>query len=148
MAVEENNITKRIQKATSKIGTRLFRQNTGGAWAGKIDRGEGLTITLGPRDVVVRNAQFIRMGLITGSSDLIGWHTIVVTAAMIGRKIAVFTGFEVKTENGIPEPEQLNFVEQVQGAGGIAGIMRSDEDALRAIDEWENPLVLCDDTLK
>lgn len=136
MAQEETNISKRIQKATSKVGTRLFRQNVGGAWAGKPVKGEGTVVTLGPRDVLIRNARFIRMGLITGSSDLIGWHPVVITQEMVGRKVAVFTGFEVKTPDGIVEPEQTNFVNRVVEAGGIAGIVRSEESALELLGDF------------
>lgn len=130
MAVEENNITKRIQKATSRIGTRLFRQNVGKVWTGKVIRGEGLMITLGPSDIVLRHGRPVEMGLIKGSSDLIGWHPVQITADMVGRTVAVFTAMEVKTQHGIASPEQKNFCQVICDAGGIAGVMRSDDEAL------------------
>lgn len=129
MAVEENNITKRIQKATSRIGTRLFRQNVGMAWTGKVTR-------VSDKSVLIEHARPVQMGLITGSSDLIGWHTVVITPEMVGRKVAVFTAMEVKTPNGIATPEQKNFCKVICESGGIAGVMRSPESALELLENF------------
>lgn len=136
MAQEETNISKRIQKATSKVGARLFRQNVGWGWVGKVIRGAGMVVTLGPRDVLIRDARPIEMGLITGSSDLIGWHTITITPEMVGRRVAVFTSMEVKTPTGDVSDAQENFVDRVCEAGGIAGITRSEESALELLDNF------------
>ncbi len=74
-----------------------------------------------PGDVIVRGAQPIRMGLCTGSSDIIGWTT--------RNGVAVFVAIEVKAERGRVSPEQATFIEQVIAAGGIAGVARSEADA-------------------
>jgi hypothetical protein len=47
---------------------------------------------------------------------------------MVGRKLAIFTAIEVKTEKGRPTKAQQNFIEQVHNAGGIAGVCRSVQD--------------------
>lgn len=126
MATEETNITKRVMKAVSKVGTRLFRQNTGLAWQGDIIARTRDTITLGkPRP--------IHCGLIKGSSDLIGWHPVKVTPEMVGKTLAVFTAFEAKTKDGRPTPEQENFVNVIKQTGGIAGIVRSEQEALELL---------------
>lgn len=69
-------------------------------------------------------------GLIKGSSDLIGWHSIVITPEMVGQKIAVFTAIECKRpKGGRLSPFQANFIAQVKSAGGIAGVARSPDEA-------------------
>lgn len=73
--------------------------------------------------------QVIRYGLCTGSSDIIGWQSVVVTPDMVGRRVAVFVAIECKSDSGRPTKEQLAFIAAVKAAGGIAGVCRSSEDA-------------------
>ena len=73
----------------------------------------------------------VRYGLQPGSSDLIGWRTVTITPEMVGQQVAVFTSIEVKTPTGRIRPEQQQWLDAVQAAGGIAGVARSVEDALR-----------------
>jgi len=107
--VSEQRIQQEIRLAISKGDCRVFRNNTG---------------TL--REANGRPVQF---GLCKGSADLIGWRTITITPEMVGQRIAVFTSIEVKTPTGRVQPEQKQWLEAVQAAGGIAGIARSVEDA-------------------
>ena len=107
--MSEQRIQQEIRLAISKGDTRVFRNNTG---------------TL--RDANGRPVQF---GLCKGSADLIGWTTRTVTPEMVGQQVAVFTSIEVKTPTGRVQPEQKQWLEAVQAAGGIAGIARSVEDA-------------------
>jgi hypothetical protein len=76
-----------------------------------------------------RTGRLVTFGLAKGSADLIGWRTITITPDMVGRQVAVFTSIEVKTERGRVRPEQQAWMGCVQGAGGIAGIARSVQDA-------------------
>jgi hypothetical protein len=104
------SIQQHIRIACSTGATRLFRNNTG---------------TL--RDQHGRPVQF---GLsCKGSADLIGYRTITITPDMVGQQVAVFTSIEVKTPTGRIRPEQQQWLETVQAAGGIAGVARSVEDA-------------------
>lgn len=64
-----------------------------------------------------------------GGSDLIGYRKVTVTPEMVGQEIAQFAAVEVKTARGRVRPEQQRFIEHVRGAGGVAGIARSVEDA-------------------
>lgn len=80
-------------------------------------------------DVLVKSAFPIRAGLCEGSSDLIGWKSVMVTPDMVGKRVALFTAVEVKTPTGRPTKEQLNFIQRIKEAGGIAGIARSEEEA-------------------
>ena len=70
-------------------------------------------------------------GLARGSADLIGWRTVTITPDMVGQQVAVFTSIEVKTPTGRIRPEQQQWLDAVQAAGGIAGVARSVKDALR-----------------
>jgi hypothetical protein len=110
-AASEQSIQQHIRIACSTGATRLFRNNTG---------------TL--KDQHGRPVQF---GLCKGSADLIGYRSITITPDMVGQQVAVFTSIEVKTPTGRVRPEQQAWLDTVQAAGGIAGVARSVEDALR-----------------
>ena len=107
----EQRIQQEIRIACSRGQTRLFRNNTG---------------TL--RDHHGRPVSF---GLCKGSADLIGWKRVTVTPEMVGNTVAVFASIEVKTAAGRLRPEQQQWLDAVQAAGGIAGVARSVEDAQR-----------------
>ena len=110
-AASEQSIQQHIRIACSTGQTRLFRNNTG---------------TL--RDQHGRPVSF---GLCKGSADLIGYRSITITPYMVGQQVAVFTSIEVKTPTGRIRPEQQAWLDTIQAAGGIAGVARSVEDALR-----------------
>jgi hypothetical protein len=105
----EQSIQQHIRLRCSTGPVRLFRNNTG---------------TL--RD---QHGRPVTFGLEKGSADLIGWTTRTITADMVGQAVAVFTSLEVKAERGRVSPEQRQWLEAVQAAGGIAGVVRSVEDA-------------------
>jgi hypothetical protein len=69
----------------------------------------------------------VRYGLCVGSSDLVG---IVTMANGCGR----FVAFEVKTERGRVSAEQALFLGVVNRRGGYGVVVRSIEDAQRAVD--------------
>jgi hypothetical protein len=83
--------------------------------------------------VILQDARPLIAGLCTGSSDLIGWRSIEVTAEMVGRRLAVFAAVEVKSSTGRPTEQQRAFLAAVQDAGGVACVARSVEDAQRAL---------------
>ena len=111
--MSEQRIQQEIRLACSTGNTRLWRNNTG---------------TL--RDQHGRPVQF---GLCKGSADLIGYQSITITPDMVGQQVAVFASIEVKTPTGRIRPEQQQWLDTVQAAGGIAGVARSVEDALRIV---------------
>jgi len=106
----EQTIQQHIRLACSIGNCRLFRNNTG---------------TL--RDQHGRPVQF---GLCKGSADLIGWTSRTITPEMVGQQIAVFTSIEVKSSSGRVKPEQQQWLNAVQAAGGIAGVARSVGEAM------------------
>ncbi len=118
----EQSLRKQVQLACSRLGARLFRVNTGQAWAGKVVAHHGDTVTLSA-------AYPIRMGLATGGSDLIGWTLVTVTPEMVGTEVAIFTAVELKTGRVPVTREQQTFLAAVVRAGGLAGVARSVAEA-------------------
>lgn len=125
--MNETNITRRIMLAIGRHlpNTRIFRNNVGMGWQGKTSHKGSL--------VIIENPRPLQAGLCQGSSDLIGWTSVEVTPDMIGKRLAIFTALEVKTNTGRASGEQLNFIEQVKAAGGIAAIARNENDAIEAL---------------
>jgi hypothetical protein len=107
--VSEQTIQQHIRLTCNTGAIRLFRNNTG---------------TL--KDQHGRPVSF---GLCKGSADLIGWKRVTVTEEMVGTQVAVFASIEVKTATGRLRPEQQQWLDAVQAAGGIAGVARSVSDA-------------------
>lgn len=68
-----------------------------------------------------------------GGGDLLGWTEVEITPEMVGRKVAVFTSLEVKTDKGKPTIHQVRFRDAVKRAGGIAEIVRSEEEAEKTV---------------
>lgn len=110
MAGKESDINNRCMIEASRCGAVLMKNV------------RGLFISLcGTRKV--------KAGLaVNGSSDLIGWKSIVITPDMVGKRVAVYVAAEIKTATGRVSPEQQIFIDNVRKAGGIAGICRSEED--------------------
>ena len=107
--MSEQRIQQEIRLTCSRGPVRLYRNNTGTLY----DR-QGRPVTF---------------GLAKGSADLIGWTTRTITPDMVGQRVAVFTSLEVKTPTGRVSTEQRQWLEAVQSAGGIAGVVRSVEEA-------------------
>lgn len=130
--MKEHSIQQRILLACGRGLTRLFRNNTGVAWAGKgppVQAAKTMTVTMRPGDVLLRAAQPIKFGLCVGSSDIIGWKSRVMQPVDVGVRYAIFAALEVKADKGRATDDQNNFIEQVRAAGGIAGVVRSDAEA-------------------
>jgi len=136
--MSEAILMRQIQVAVSKVGARIFRNNSALAWAGAVVKINTIrNITVGPGDVVIRNARPIHAGLCEGSSDLIGWQTKKITPDMVGLSVAIFTAVEVKTKKGKSSQQQVQFLEAVKSAGGIAVIARSVEEAVGGLSGFE-----------
>ena len=106
----ETTLVHRLLRRGSALGLRLFRNNVGRY---KLD------------------GRWVQYGLCVGSSDLIGWRTIVVGPEHVGQRIAVFVAIEAKVGNNTTTDEQDAFLRAVQSAGGEARVMRDVGD-LRA----------------
>lgn len=108
MGMSESSLLRAILIRASALGMRLFRNQVG-----KYQLPDGRWIT---------------SGLCVGSSDLIGWTPVVITQAMVGRTIAVFTAIETKAAKKHPTKEQEQFLSVVASAGGLASVARTIED--------------------
>jgi VRR-NUC domain len=105
-----------VQATRAKLSNgpvRLFRNNTGA--------------------LQNKDGTWVRYGLCTGSSDLIGWRTLTVTTDMVGSKLAVFVALEGKAKTGAATNEQTAFIAAVKDAGGIAGVFRSVDEAAQLL---------------
>ena len=58
---------------------------------------------------------------------------MLVTPEMVGSRLAVFCGVEVKTPTGRVRPEQTHWLDRLGIAGGIAGVARSVESAIELL---------------
>ena len=118
----------------------LFRTNSGKAWLS----GGGPIKKLTDGSVVVPFGRPVALGLamvngdtVPGLSDLTGWTDVLITPEMVGRHLPVFTAIETKESGGGRRRDnQINFVQQVQQAGGIAGFAASERQAHEIIDAW------------
>ena len=82
----------------------------------------------------IQDGRPIRYGIANpGGSDLIGWTPVEITPDMVGTRLAVFTALEIKTAKGRATKEQEAFVAAVKRAGGIAEIVRSEEEAEKTV---------------
>lgn len=128
---ETNRVIPTVMLVASRLGAVLFRQNVAQGVVGHVHwvRSQQ-AITVRPGDAVVRHARVLHAGLCKGSSDMIGWHSVVVTPEMVGRRVAVFCAVEAKDGSGRVDVDQQNFIDQVRLAGGRAGIARNGDDAV------------------
>jgi hypothetical protein len=126
-APTETEIQQQIRELSTG-NVRLFRNNNGVA--------------------KMKDGSVVRYGLGNGTSDLIGWESVVITPDMVGQTFARFLAPEVKTEkeydyimkhydelrdyNGTDKKknhykQQIKFCEQVTKQGGKAGFVESAE---------------------
>ncbi len=104
---------------------RLLRNNVGSGFQGIVSQ------ILEGDWVLLKKFRRVKFGLFKGSSDLIGWKTVEITQDMVGDKVAVFVGIEVKKpgKRNRTTGEQKNFINQVVKSGGIALVVTSKEEA-------------------
>lgn len=115
--MSEKNIQALIQMAATQNGVTVWRNNTG--------------------VLPTPDGGMLRYGLCRGSSDLIGIRPTVITQAHVGKTVGIFTALEVKTPSGKATPEQINFINAISRLGGIAGIVRSPDDAVALLNPLE-----------
>jgi len=123
--MSEHAIQNEIRLGISGKAT-MFRNNVAVSWVGDVTE-------LKDGSVLIRNARRLHAGLCEGSSDLIGWRSLTITPEMVGERIAVFAALEVKSKTGRATAGQKNFCKRVIEAGGLAGIVKSLDDAKKAL---------------
>jgi hypothetical protein len=117
--MKESDLLKIIQMELSSQKVRLFRNNVG--------------------QTETNDGRIIRYGVCNpGGSDLIGWTPRKITIEDVGKTFALFTAIECKTGKLKATPAQLNFIDQVRKAGGLAGIARDEVEATEIIEGFVN----------
>lgn len=133
MANKEHALQNEIRNALAGR-CLLFRANVGKAYTSndvvKVPR--QMPVVMGPRDVLLKNARPFDTGLPPGFSDLFGLVSVEITPDMVGQKVAIFTGLEVK-DGARVSPLQRNFINAVNDNGGRAGVVRSVDDAEKLV---------------
>jgi len=123
----EADFMRHLQKLASKLGARLFRQQSGMGWAGNTVIKGPATVRLGAGDIAIRNARPFHAGH-EGLSDLGGWVPVTITPEHVGATLAVYTQVEVKFGKGRATDAQKAWINAVNQAGGLADVIRSDEE--------------------
>lgn len=132
--MSEKTLLNDLQIQFSKVGRRLFRNNVGIGWAGNATRFDRITqVFVAPGDVLIKNARPLHSGLCKGSADLIGFSPMRIK----GKLYAIFTALEIKVGRTPTTPEQISFINMVKQNGGIAGIVRTPDEAESVIREFE-----------
>jgi len=108
---ESEHQRKIFVEYNSRKNSRVFRNNVGMGWAGKVLTKKGNYTTLA-------NARPVTFGLCKGSADLIGIKTITITPEMVGREIGQFLAVECKAKTGIQKKDQENFQALIEKLGG------------------------------
>jgi hypothetical protein len=125
--LSESELQAHIRLAIGRVPhARLFRNNRGLFWAGKVIASTEDTVTL-------LHPRRQECGLLQGASDLIGWTSVVVTPDMVGHLVGLFTAGEVKPRGGRFEMGQREFLAAVAAAGGLSAVLGSDDDARRLV---------------
>lgn len=119
----ESEIQQQIQMEAASHNCILMRNNSGA-----FTDGSGRHVRYGLDNTSKKRNEIIK------SSDLIGITPIVITQAMVGLTIGVFTAVEVKKEDWNPnkkldahEQAQKNWIDWVRSRGGLADFINSVE---------------------
>ena len=119
--MSESDLYSAIIGAYSNGATRVFRQNAGMAYQGRV-------LERTPHRLILSPWYPIRLG-IAGMSDLGGLTSVLVTESMIGSMVGIDLAIECKAGRARPTEEQSAFIAMVRRLGGRAGVARSVEDA-------------------
>lgn len=114
--MREPDLMRAIMVAMSENGCTAWRNNVGTAHQGRTIHKAGAQVTLA-------DSRMIAFGLCVGSADIIG----------IRHSDGRFIAIEVKTGKGKTTTEQDRFIFHVQHCGGIAGVARSVDDAIKIV---------------
>lgn len=143
--MRESKIMSEIRDKLSHGLVRLFRNNTGVGLAIQhkhpYTRQALISACIALAEKGGGTAQRIRFGLAVGSGDLIGWRQVLITPEMVGMTVAQVVSCEVKTDRGAVKMEQSNWMAAINGAGGLAFVARSVEEAKNNLSSpIDNPL--------
>lgn len=120
----ENNLKNEVERDLTS-DQRLWRANSGQGWAGRI---------IDAKNGILKLAKFCRLELFpAGTPDMIGFDSIVITQEMVGKKVAVFVGSELKaTPRDKLNKDQTNFKKLLVKMGGIHRTHRPDGEVVES----------------
>lgn len=118
MGQKETNLGNEVDAALT-TWQRLWRANCGNGWAGVI---------INAKNGILKLANFSKLELFPpGTADKIGFDSIIITQEMVGRRVAVFVGNELKaTPSDKLKKNQINFKNLLIKMGGIHRETRPD----------------------
>lgn len=117
----ESEVQREILLAAPRYQSRLLRNNVG-----KFEDGRG---------------QWVHFGVGgNGGADLLGPTTLLITAEMVGKEVAIFTACEVKRPGKEATDNQRAFLDMVKSRGGIACVAHSPEEFKGAVDAYKAAL--------
>ena len=116
MSKPEHILQQAIRLELPKHGATCFRVNVGQAWAADS------AIHVANGDMILKSARPFNTGVPQGFADLFG-----ITDS--GRFFAI----EVKSPTGRVSSQQKQFIEHIRAKGGLAGVARSVDDAVKII---------------
>ncbi|WP_159711573.1 hypothetical protein [Geminicoccus flavidas] len=137
MGARENPQQRECWLEIGKQGGKAFRLNSGKAWAGKGQRQpDGSVIIPYPQHITV-GFGYVDNTAVSGPGDLFGWLPVVITPEMVGKTVAVALSAEAKRlVGGVVSKDQRDWIELVDGDGGIAGVVRTASDVRGLIHGW------------
>ena len=134
MTDSEAEVSQRCRLLGSQAyGANLMRNNSG---AFTNDEGRLVRFGLGNDSA--------KLNKIFKSSDLIGPTPVLITPAMIGRTMAIFTAAEIKQEGWVyggtaRETAQRSFLHHITALGGIATFAQHPDDLNNAYQRFLYP---------
>lgn len=120
------------QKGSSAEHTKLVKASLvelGKRWASGLffrnEVGEGWFFAPWMRVFNEEDKRYLVYGLSPDTPDIVGFESITITPEMVGTKVAVFTGYEIKTGNAVQTAGQKNFQKILESMGGVYKLVRS-----------------------
>lgn len=112
----ESDVSPQIIQAVEATGCQIWRNNRGACKYG---------------------SRWVKYGVGDGGSDHIGYLPVRITQNMVGEIIAVFVAIESKRPIGADyQKNQIDFIANIQAAGGIAGFAHKWETGRAIVTNW------------
>lgn len=121
--LEHTNLVNTTLINANKIpGVRLWSNPCGMGYMGTVVKRYKKN---GDTFFVLKNPRLVKYGLTPGSSDTIGFKVV--------NNKPIFTAIEIKTPGDRLRNKQTNFLTMVGNFGGIAGVLRKEEELYKII---------------
>ncbi len=131
--MRESEVLRAIRDGVNTGPVRVFRNNVGTALVVNHKHAQTKQAIISACARLAESkgafAQRMSFGLSAGSGDLIGYRQVTIGPEHVGMTLAQFLSVEVKTDKGRVRPEQVNWLEHINQAGGLAVVARSLSDA-------------------